>query len=169
MKMTVRASILAGMAALLLAPANALAQDPEFDEATIERGRVVYRDIGYCSFCHGWLGTGGLPGDEGAAGPALVETFFAYEGIIDWVSCGTQAGMPQHLRTAWTEARRCFGMVVADLDGPPPPRAEQYLRQNQIEDVAAYIVSIYKGKEMTFENCTKYWGENSRNCRRYQN
>ena len=54
------------------APHAAFAQ--EFDAATIDLGRKVYKTTAICQFCHGWTGTGGMPGDEGAAGPSLVAT-----------------------------------------------------------------------------------------------
>jgi len=148
------------------APTVSLAQ--EIDQAAMVRGVTLYRDVGFCAFCHGWSGVGGVPGDEGAAGPSLVETQYSLEDIIEIVSCGTDMGMPRHLRTAWTADRTCYGgLVAADMPNiNMPPKAERSLSERQIRDIAAWVISAYKGKDMTFETCALYWGENSRNCTR---
>lgn len=162
------AAILVSLAGLAFtAPSVATAQG--IDDPGALRGVALYRDVGFCAFCHGWTGTGGIPGDEGAAGPSLVETLFELEDIIEIVSCGTELGMPQHLRVAWTAERPCWGgIVAADLE-IHPPAAERTLNERQIRDIATWIIAAYKGKEMTFETCAVYWGENSRNCTRLRN
>ena len=150
------------------APHAALAQ--EFDVATIDLGRKVYKTTAICQFCHGWTGTGGMPGDEGAAGPSLVATLLEHEDIVDVVRCGRpSSGMPRHSKKAWSEDAPCFGMLEAEVGNDLPPTPEKsWLRDEQLNAVAAYIVTVFKGKGMDLEECEKFFRQGARQCNEWR-
>ena len=133
-----------------------------------------------CEFCHGGTGNGGTVDEDNHGrridpGPSLVLTKLDRERMIELLSCGTPGGqMPQYLATAWTNERRCYGKVAADLspeDRPlrPSPYAEppgpySTLSAGQIEAVVTYVQEVYQGQGMTLANCIKYYGPASRAC-----
>lgn len=142
----------------------------EVDQAALDDGLKVYKTTGVCQDCHGWNGDGGLPGDEGPAGPSLVITDLDREGIMEVVRCGRpSSGMPRHSKSAWSANETCYGMVTEDVgDQMPPPPEGRWLRPSQIENVATYIIAVYKGKEMTLENCERFFHKGSRSCNDYR-
>ena len=157
-------AVAAGLLVAAMAPRPSHAQD--FDDATIDLGIRVYKANAVCQLCHGWTGTGGIPGDEGAAGPPLTETQLGYDDIVEVVRCGRPvSGMPRHSRKAWTADEPCYGMVEADVgDGLPPGPEHNWLREEQIKAVAAWIVTAYKGKEMTLQTCERFFDAGARQC-----
>ncbi len=155
--------------ALSLCAGAALAQA---DGATrIEAGMKVYKTAG-CETCHSWTGTGERPDDtpDAVAGVPLVSSALDRAQMVELVSCGTPGGwMPNYLAVAWTSERRCYGKLKSEL--PPETAVRQpasILTQRQIEDVVAFVLAFYPGKSMSFDNCVRYWGENSRFCALYR-
>ena len=148
----------------LLAAGAASAADP----AQIDEGLRLFRGVGQCDTCHVWTGTGGLITDlpPHYNVPSLVTSKLTRQELIDLLACGTPGGvMPQFLARAWTEPRRCYGKVLADL--PPEERAPKpfsAMTQPQIEAVVAFIQEVYQGKGMSFAYCQKYHGEKSPAC-----
>lgn len=142
----------------------------EVDQAALDDGLNVYKSKGVCQDCHGWTGGGGLPGDEGPAGPSLIVTDLDWEGIVEVVRCGRpSSGMPRHSKTAWGAETTCYGMVAEDVgDQMPPPPEGTWLRPSQIENVASYIIATYKGKEITLEFCERFFSKGSRSCNDYR-
>ena len=147
---------------------SSLAQD--VDQAALDDGLKVYKTTGVCQDCHGWTGGGGLPGDEGPAGPSLIVTDLDWEGIVEVVRCGrASTGMPRHSKTSWGADTTCYGMVEAEIgDQMPPPPEGRWLRPSQIENVASYIIATYKGKEITLEVCERFFSKGSRSCTDYR-
>lgn len=145
------------------------ASDPK-DEAAVERGRQVFRDVANCKYCHGWDGKGSLVEGYPPA-PNLVNTLLERDDLIETISCGRpRPGMPRHRQDAWTATYKCYGMTKEEIgqDYPDPPQ-KRYLSQREIEDVADYILAVYKPGEMTYDNCQKYYAPNgSRLCDQYK-
>lgn len=150
--------------------AGATAQ--EADPGLIDAGMRVYKTIAMCEECHGWTGRGGAANDEpeNDPGPSLVNTEFDREAMIEIVSCGTwPREMPQYLATAWSETRPCYGKTAANSSPDKrPPRPDRQLLPDQIEAVVAFVQEVYQGKEMTLENCVKYYSPTSQSCDRYR-
>lgn len=76
---------------------------------------------------------------------------------------------PAHHRfaaSAWTAQRPCYGKVAVALDpsqrAPQPPFTS--LSQTQIDALATLVRSVYQGRQMTLENCIRYFGPTSRAC-----
>ena len=58
-------------------------------------------------------------------------------------------------------------MTKADLGADFPPKAATFLRDEEIEAVAAYVIGHLQGKgEPDREDCVAFWGEASRECAR---
>ncbi len=140
------------------------------DQATIDLGRRVYRDTAVCKFCHGWHGKGERVEGQGY-GADLTKTELERDDIIEVVRCGRiGTWMPRHGRQAWKGDDKCYGLTVAEVGDDVPNTPEKaYLRDEQVEAVADYIIAVYKGKEMTLENCTAFYGETSRICEEFRN
>lgn len=145
-----------------------LAQD--VDQAALDAGLKVYKTTALCQDCHGWTGGGGLPGDEGPAGPSLIITELDWQGIVEVVRCGRpSSGMPRHSKTAWGADETCYGLVAEEVGDQMPPSPEgRWLRPSQIENVASYIIATYKGKETTLEVCERFFSKGSRSCNDYR-
>ena len=131
------------------------------DQASVDRGRLLYRDRAVCVFCHGWDGKGSLVEGEPPA-PPLVTTPVEGEFLIETIACGRiSATMPRHLRESWSARYPCYGgMTSADLqpgEMPPNPRGA-FLTMDQIEDVANFVEAVFRNKEMTLENCVAWFG-----------
>lgn len=158
----------APLAIALLYSSVGFAQD--VDQVAVDAGLKVFKTTGVCQDCHGWNGDGGMPGDEGPAGPSLIITHLDWEGIVEVVRCGRPStGMPRHSMTAWSAKEPCYDMVAEDAGDQLPPSPEgQWLRRSQIENVASYIIAVYKGKEMTLENCERFFSKGARSCNEYR-
>jgi len=131
--------------------------------ADLERGRQVY-DKANCVGCHKWHGGGG--GGYGGAALSLRETALDRAGLIEAVRCGRPGTrMPYHDRKAWEDVA-CYGMRTSDIGRDMPPRAADFLREEEIEAVADHVLTEIKGKgEPGYEDCVAYWGEDARQCR----
>ena len=161
-----------GLALLGVCQAASLAPALAADPAQIGEGIRVFRGAGQCETCHVWSGTGGPANDVSAVYdvPPLVRSTLDRAQMIELVSCGTPGGyMPQYLATAWTDRRRCYGKLAAELAAEErPPRPYTVLTQVQIEAVVAFVQEVYQGKGMTLDYCLKYHGEKSRSCELYR-
>ena len=145
------------------------AADPNDPEA-VARGLLVYRDTANCKYCHGWDAKGALVEGYPPATP-LVRTLLDRDQLIETISCGRpRPGMPRHRVNAWTKDYLCYGMTKEEIgqDYPDEPQ-RRYLSQREIEDVADYVLAVYKTGDMTYENCQKYYAPNgSRLCDQYK-
>lgn len=145
------------LAGLCVACGPALAQAPDL-------GRRVY-EKGNCVGCHKWHGGGG--GGYGGAALSLRETALAPADLIEVIRCGRPATrMPYHDRKAYNGGAPCYGgMSKAELGADFPPKAATFLREEEIEAVAAYVVEQIQGKGApTYEDCVAFWGEGNREC-----
>lgn len=88
------------------------------------------------------------------------------EHIIEVIRCGRPGtGMPSHVRDPYKDGS-CYG-ITQDTPGIDlPMQANSVLRSDEIAAVAEYVQANIQGKgEITFSECTDYWGEDSQNCR----
>lgn len=152
---------LVALAALLLAPGAAKAADPA-------RGLQVYKEAN-CVGCHKWHGGGG--GGYGGAALSLRETGLDRAGLIEVVRCGRPATrMPYHDRSAYRTVDCYGGTTRSDLGEEFPPTPEDYLREEEIEAVADYVIAEVQGKgEPTYEDCIAFWGEGEKQCEAMKN
>ncbi len=149
------------------------------DQAQIDAGMAIYK-AQECDFCHGWAGAGGQAHDDhhGRAidpGPPLVAVKHDRAALVEIVSCGVPGRtMPQYLADAWSETRKCYGKVAADLPAEMrpvrpapaamPPDPVRPLTASQIDAVVAFIQAVYQVNKVTLEFCQKYNGVNSQAC-----
>jgi mono/diheme cytochrome c family protein len=162
------ATLLIGMTSLLAAMlylSNAVAQSSSSHD--IDQGFSVYKKAN-CMGCHKWHGGGG--GGYGGDALSLRKTSLTREQIIETVSCGRPGtGMPFHLRGAY-DAMKCYGLTRADAADQMPPEAAAYLRQSDIDAVAAYVTERLKGRgEPSQEECLAFFGAATRACDVYKN
>jgi mono/diheme cytochrome c family protein len=139
---------------MIVSPASA--QAPELGQAVYEKAN--------CVGCHKWHGGGG--GGYGGAALSLRDTALERADLIEVIRCGRPAtGMPYHHRDAYDEAPCYGGMTKSDLGADFPPKAASFLRAQEVEAVADYVVENLQGKgEATYEDCVAFWGEGNREC-----
>lgn len=132
-------------------------------EADIERGRQVY-DKANCVGCHKWHGGGG--GGYGGAALSLREMTLDRAALLEAIRCGRPGTrMPYHDRHAY-RATECYGgLDKSDLGDDFPPKAATFLRDQEIEAVADYVIAEIQGKGRPgYDDCVAYWGEDARQC-----
>lgn len=151
---------LSSLAAVLstLAASPSLAQGAA-DTADPDRGRYVYRAVGYCVDCHGWAGDG-LAGTalQAPVGPNLRETELDTAGLIETIGCGRPGTpMPYHDRAAYRDGR-CFGMDLSDFAEGTAPHQGRLFSDRDVANVAAYLEEYVIGRgEPTFEECGEFY------------
>ena len=132
--------------------------------ASVDRGRKIYRDTAGCADCHGWDGKAGI---SGKSAPALFQSVLTAEKILEVIRCGAVGtDMARHSDSAWTAAAPCYGgLVEADIqENKFPPAAGRFMSTRQLGDVAMYVVQVYVMREMSLEECEKYFAAGDANC-----
>lgn len=133
------------------------------DADSVERGLSLFRDRARCQSCHGWDGQGSLV--EGAPpAPSLITTELSKDALVEVIACGRIGRtMPNHLAGSWTPAFPCYGgMLTKDIgEGQMPKKPFGLLTMDQINDVANYILAVYKGKRMTVAACKAFFASTS--------
>jgi mono/diheme cytochrome c family protein len=128
-----------------------------------ERGKIVYRSIGYCVSCHGWPGDGktGLL-LQAPAGPNLRETSLDTQALTEVIACGIPGTqMPYHDRAAYRDDR-CFGMVMSDFEPGAEPRRGRTFSDTDVANVVAYLETVVIGLgDPTFEECAEFFSNPS--------
>lgn len=142
--------------------ANDLVGDPE-------RGKVVYRSIGYCGNCHGWPGDG-LTGTmlQAPAAPSLRETKLNTEALFEVIKCGLPGTpMPYHGRTAYRDGS-CNGMAMSNFAPENKPRRGKTFGEKDIVNLVAYLeTSVIGLGNPTFEECAEFFDDpDASACRR---
>jgi mono/diheme cytochrome c family protein len=132
-------------------------------QAPSDLGRRVYEKAN-CIGCHKWHGGGG--GGYGGAALSLRETTLERVDLIEVIRCGRPAtGMPYHDRNAYKTAACYGGMTKADLGADFPAKAATFLRPEEIEAVADYVIAHVQGKgEPSYDDCVAFWGPDSHEC-----
>src|SRR5689334_20480872 len=158
------ASVVALNFSMLTAACGQSAQAPASDPTNA--GKAVFSRTN-CVGCHKWHGNGG--GGYGGDALSLRKTELTREQIIETVGCGRPGtGMPFFTRGAY-DTVKCYGMTRQDAGSQMPPEANTFLRPNDIEAVADYVIAHIKGKgEPTYSECTAFFGETSRVCDVYK-
>lgn len=141
-------------------------EEEPFDAETIARGLEAFKEGG-CRSCHGWAANGDREGPT-PPGPSLRDSPINYEGIIYTVSCGRLGSeMPYFRREAYRDASVC-GLDRDQAGDMMPPRAASLLSEEEIADLAAYIVGYVQGRgDITFDECEDYFGEGASRCSFY--
>jgi len=152
-------------AAVLSAPCAVFGQSATTSDPTAA-GKAVFKRAN-CFGCHKWHGNGG--GGYGGDALSLRKTELTREQIIETVSCGRPGtGMPFFARGAY-DTVKCYGMNRQDAGNQMPQEAGTFLRPNDIEAVADYVIANLKGKgEPNFAECTAFFGDTSRVCDVYK-
>jgi mono/diheme cytochrome c family protein len=152
-------------AAVLSTLTPALAQSTTAADPT-DAGKAVFKRAN-CFGCHKWHGNGG--GGYGGDALSLRKTELTREQIIETVSCGRPGtGMPFFTRGAY-DTVKCHGMTRQEAGDQVPPEANVFLRPNDVEAVADYVIAHIKGKgEPNYTECTAFFGDSSRVCDVYK-
>ena len=132
--------------------------------ASVDRGRKIYRDTAGCAGCHGWDGKAGIEGNDA---PALFQSMLTAEEIQEVIRCGAIASeMARHSDSAWTAAAPCYGgLVEADIqENEFPPAAVRFMSARQLGDVATFVTQVYKLRDMSLEECEKFFSPGDANC-----
>jgi len=155
----------AAVAVGLSAPCAALGQSATTSDPT-DAGKAVFKRAN-CFGCHKWHGNGG--GGYGGDALSLRKTELTREQIIETVACGRPGtGMPFFTRGAY-DAIKCYDMNRKDVGSQMPPEASTFLRANDIDVVASYVISHIKGRgEPNYAECVSFFGDTSRVCDIYK-
>jgi mono/diheme cytochrome c family protein len=149
--------------AFVAMPASARAQSADPTDA----GKAVFKRAN-CFGCHKWHGNGG--GGYGGDALSLRKTELTKEQIIETVECGRPGtGMPFFMRGAY-DTTKCHGMNRAEVGAQSPPEATVFLRREDVDAVAGYVLTHIKGKgEPNYAECTDFFGNTSHVCDIYKN
>ncbi len=132
----------------------------------IARGKAVYQTVGICLNCHGWDGDGlgKNPRSPGVAAK-LRETQLDTETLRMTVRCGIPGTpMPYHDAQAYVD-NRCYGMLMTDFPEGGKPSKGHTFREQDIENVVAYMEAKVKGKgPTTLQDCIDFFGSAVRAC-----
>ena len=148
--------------AMVATPASVAAQSADPTDA----GKTVFKRAN-CFGCHKWHGNGG--GGYGGDALSLRKTELTHEQIMETVECGRPGtGMPFFSRGAYDSAK-CYGMNRQDVGAQIPPEANVFLRQQDVEAVANYVLAHIRGKgEPNYSECIDFFGNASRVCDVYK-
>ena len=155
----------AAVAAALWAPGTAFGQSAMSSDPT-DAGKAVFKRAN-CFGCHKWHGNGG--GGYGGDALSLRKTELTREQITEAVGCGRPGtGMPFFTRGAY-DTIKCYDMNRQDAGSQMPPEANTFLRPNDIEAVADYVIAHIKSKgEPNYAECVSFFGDTSRVCDIYK-
>ena len=113
-----------------------------------------------------WHGGGG--GGYGGAALSLRETALERVELIEVIRCGRPATrMPYHDRNAYQGAACYGGMTKADLGADFPPKAATFLRAEEIEAVADYVVENLQGRASHVRGLRRVLGRGYQGVRGY--
>jgi hypothetical protein len=147
------------LALVMLAAPVSRAQEAGAAAGDPDRGRVVYRSVGYCVSCHGWAGDGKAGTNlQEPVGPNLRETALDSAALVEVIGCGRPGTpMPYHDRAAYRDGR-CFGMALDDFaPGSEPVRGKTF-SDRDVANIVAYLEANVIGRgEPTFAECTEFY------------
>jgi mono/diheme cytochrome c family protein len=128
-----------------------------------DRGRVVYRSVGYCVNCHGWAGDGKSGTNlQAPVGPNLRQTGLDTAALIETIGCGRPGTpMPYHDRAAYRDGR-CFGMSLGDFaEGAAPVRGKTFSDRDVVNVVAYLEANLIGHGQPTHAECAEFYGNPS--------
>jgi mono/diheme cytochrome c family protein len=151
------------VAAIVLLAGLSVSFGPARAQPSADPGQRVYEKAN-CVGCHKWHGGGG--GGYGGVALSLRETTLERAELIEVIRCGRPAtGMPYHDRNAYKTVECYGGMTKADLGADFPPKSATFLRPEEIEEVADYVIAHLQGKGApTYDDCVAFWGAASHEC-----
>jgi hypothetical protein len=162
MKMRVAGGAVALIALLLAGTLQPAENSPETGQAIYKRAN--------CVGCHKWHGDGG--GGYGGAALSLRKTELDERQIMETVRCGRPGtGMPYFSRDSYpsSDAPHCYNLTSKDLESTPVAQANVFLRPEEIDAVAEYVISAIKGKgDPNLADCVAFFGEQSNACEVYK-
>ena len=131
-----------------------------------DAGKAVFRRAN-CFGCHKWHGNGG--GGYGGDALSLRKSELTRDQIIETVECGRPGtGMPFFERGAY-DSEKCYGVNRQDVGAQMPPEANVFLRREDVEAVADYVIAHIKGRgEPTYSECTDFFSNTSHVCDIYK-
>ncbi len=147
------------LALATLGASAGMAQEAGTTAGDPDRGRVVYRSVGYCVNCHGWAGDGKSGTNlQAPVGPNLRETGLDTAGLIETIGCGRPGTpMPYHDRAAYRDGR-CFGMALTDFEpGSAPVRGKTFSDRDVINVVAFLEADVIGRGEPTYADCAAFY------------
>jgi mono/diheme cytochrome c family protein len=134
-----------------------------------ESGQVIFKRAN-CVGCHKWHGDGG--GGYGGAALSLRKTELEKQQIMETVRCGRPGtGMPYFSRDSYPSdgASQCYNLTAKDLENMHVAQANVFLRPEEIEAVAEYVMSFIKGKgDPNLTDCIAFFGKDSKACDVYK-
>jgi mono/diheme cytochrome c family protein len=156
------ATLALAVIAVVAMAAGALAQSADPADA----GKAVFKRAN-CVGCHKWHGNGG--GGYGGDALSLRKTELTKDQIIETVECGRPGtGMPFFMRGAY-DTTKCHGMNRQEVGAQIPPEANVFLRHEDVEAVADYVLTHIKGRgEPTYAECADFFGTTSHVCDIYK-
>jgi cytochrome c553 len=164
-------AICASLAAIVMGAAVSLAPHARAAQDRSALGRATYAKAN-CVGCHKWHGDGG--GGYGGAALSLRKTQLGRDDIIKTVTCGRPGtGMPFFMRDVYDDdaaTHPCYDFSRKDLTGDNHvAEAGTFLRPNEIEAVADYVLANIKGHgEPNLAECVAFFGDASRVCEIYK-
>ncbi len=131
-----------------------------------DAGKAVFKRAN-CMGCHKWHGNGG--GGYGGDALSLRKTGLTKDQIVGTVECGRPGtGMPFFMRGAY-DTTKCHGMNRQEVGAQIPPEANVFLRHEDVEAVADYVLAHLKGRgEPSHAECTDFFGTTSHVCDIYK-
>lgn len=148
--------------AFVATTAGALAQSAD----PTDTGKAVFKRAN-CVGCHKWHGNGG--GGYGGDALSLRKTELTRDQIMETVECGRPGtGMPFFMRGAY-DTTKCYDMDRQKIGAQIPPEANVFLRHEDVEAVADYVLAHIKGRgEPNYAECTDFFGTTSHVCDIYK-
>jgi mono/diheme cytochrome c family protein len=138
-------------------------------ENSLESGQAIYKRAN-CVGCHKWHGDGG--GGYGGAALSLRKTELEKPQIMETVKCGRPGtGMPYFSHDSYPSdgAPQCYGLTSNDLETMHVAQASVFLRPEEIEAVADYVIGNIKGKgDPNLADCVAFFGDESKACDVYK-
>jgi mono/diheme cytochrome c family protein len=114
---------------------------------TASFGNRLFHEKADCQFCHGVNGDG--HGDPRSAGKGsdLHATKLDRQQLIEVIRCGRPGAEMPHFDKYAFEDDSCFGLSAAQLGAQMPPEPHSTsLTLREIEALADYILTTYKGR-----------------------
>jgi mono/diheme cytochrome c family protein len=161
-KTPLEAMLAIAVIAILATTASVAAQSVDPTDA----GKAVFKRAN-CFGCHKWHGNGG--GGYGGDALSLRKTELTKDQIVETVECGRPGtGMPFFMRGAY-DTTKCYDMDRQQIGARIPPEANVFLRHEDVEAVADYVLTHIKGKgEPTYSECTDFFANTSHVCDIYK-
>ncbi len=138
-------------------------------ENSLETGQAIYKRAN-CVGCHKWHGGGG--GGYGGAALSLRKTELEKSQIMETVKCGRPGtGMPYFFHDSYPAdgAPQCYNLTNKDVETMHVAQAGVFLRVEEIDAVADYVLTAIKGKgDPNLADCVAFFGEESKACDVYK-